>query len=127
MDIEEDHVGVLCSDERDGGGHVVGLADRVDGTTQLVAHAGAEQVVVVDQHDPRSPDAHRAPRRASLRSSSAVVATTARYERRRGYMAQITNTTDDQAVREAHLGGGWMGLAPHSLLRSQVSGAVSSR
>ena len=59
-------------DQRDGLGDGAGLADDLDGVAELGAHPGAEQPVVVDEHDPQAaltgrhlePDLGALPRRA---------------------------------------------------------------
>ena len=49
--VEQHDLGIELADQRDRLGHAAGLADDVDDALQLAAHAGAEERVVVDQHD----------------------------------------------------------------------------
>jgi hypothetical protein len=51
MDVDEDDVGDPFADELDGGSHLVGIPDDLDGVAELGAHAGQEEVVVVDEED----------------------------------------------------------------------------
>ena len=51
MHVEENDLGIELEDQRDRLGHAAGLADDVDDAVQLASHTGAEQGVVVDEHD----------------------------------------------------------------------------
>ena len=51
VDVEQDDVGVELADQRHRLRDAAGLADDVDGLAELAAHAGAEELVVVDEHD----------------------------------------------------------------------------
>ena len=51
VDVEEDDLGVELLDQRHGVRHRSGLADDLDGVTELGAHAGEEEAVVVDEDD----------------------------------------------------------------------------
>src|SRR5579875_1389505 len=74
--VEEDHVGESLEDHLDGGSDLVGLAHHLDGVAELGAHAGAKEVVVVDQEHPGAPSrpgrsgAQRGLTRATLSSTS---------------------------------------------------------
>ena len=51
MDVEQHDVGVELADQRHRLGDAAGLADDLDGVAELAAHAGAEELVVVDEDD----------------------------------------------------------------------------
>ena len=53
VDIQEHHVGLALADQLDGGSHLVGLPDDPHGVTEFGPHPRPEQVVIVDQEDPR--------------------------------------------------------------------------
>ena len=62
--VEQDDVRVELADQRHRLGDGAGLADDLDRVAELAPHAGAEEVVVVDEHD--APAAHGClPRRSS--------------------------------------------------------------
>ena len=67
VDVDEHDVGDPLGDELDGGSHLVGVPDHLDGIAELGAHAREEEVVVVDQEHP-----HLRPRSAA-RSDAALV------------------------------------------------------
>ena len=51
MHVEQHDVGIEFADQRHGLGDGAGLADDLDGVAELGAHAGAEEVMVVHEHD----------------------------------------------------------------------------
>ncbi|GAA3968099.1 hypothetical protein GCM10022630_06090 [Thermobifida alba] len=53
VDVEQDQVGTLFTDDVHRSVDVTGLPDDLDGVTELAAYTAAEQPVVVDDHDPR--------------------------------------------------------------------------
>ena len=64
VDVEQDDVRIELADQRHRLGDRAGLADDLDRVAELAAHAGAEEVVVVDEHD--APAAHVLPPQAQL-------------------------------------------------------------
>ena len=76
VDVDEHDVGSALGDQLDGGAHLVGLADDLDRVAELGAHAGAEEMVVVDQED-----AHLVrPRARALLVGSTTVAPALRHD-----------------------------------------------
>ena len=65
MDVEQDDVGEALVDHLDGRGHLVRLADDLDGVAQLGPDAGPEDRMVLDEEDP----AAGAPRSRAGRAS----------------------------------------------------------
>ena len=57
MHVEQDDVRVELADQRHRVGDGARLADDIDGVAELGAHAGAEEVVVVDEDDAALHDA----------------------------------------------------------------------